>query len=785
MSVSAQPYGSRALAYYQAGFSPIPLPARAKSPVPEGWTGHAGKWPAQGDVAELILTQPTSNVGLRLPENVIGIDVDAYDGKQGAETLAAKVAEWGELPATWRSSARGNDNPSGIRYFRVPEGLRWPGAVGAGVEIVRFAHRYAVAPPSIHPNGNVYEWVDRLGDGIGPNVVDLPELPEAWVQGLTGGLAAGDVVLSDHTGEEWAAALAGPLSERMAAEVDARLNGVGGVFADGAYEDGSARHDWALAAIMSIISLAGHGHSGGQEALNQVREHFGRLAAGEGRAITAEFARMVDGAKARATITALKPATTPEAPVVARRYELTELGLAKRLIDAHGPELRHLVSRNQWLSWQGYRWVPCDATVYRNVIDISKRLPAGDKAEDAHRKRAQTSRSVKAVVELARTHTDITVEPDELDAQPYELNTPGGIVNLRTGDVSAPDPLRLHTRSTTVAPDFDLPTPGWLTFLADTFAGEPDVEGYIQRLLGVSLCGEVLEQVFAFMYGPTGANGKSTLAEIVQQVVGKGDHGYSLVAPAELLLARQRSEHPAEIARLAGARIVFSSELEDGQAFAEAKVKMLTGKDTLAGRFMQKDWFTFTPTHSLFLTANNRPSVRVGGSAFWRRIRLIAFENQVPEDRRQADLAERLVDEEGPGILAWLINGARDYFAGGIRTPGVVLASTEEYRVETDTVGRFVDEMCETGSPNAQDMHVQVTRFRTAYEAWCAELGEEPVSAKTLTVKLRAFGVQSSRAGAARFYDGIQLIKADDDATKAAAEVPDGAWADLGGGRWR
>src|SRR5690606_25131265 len=163
--------------------------------------------------------------------------------------------------------------------------------------------------------------------------------------------------------------------------------------------------------------------------------------------------------------------------------------------------------------------------------------------------------------------------------------------------------------------------------------GDPELTTYVQRMLGLSLIGQVTEQILPFAYG-SGANGKSTLLNAIVRLIGVGDQGYAITAPAELLTASRENAHPTEIARLSGARLVVTSEVEDGHRFAEAKVKQLTGSDVLAGRFMARDFFSFVPTHTLWLLANHQPSVRAGGPAFWRRMALLPFLHTVPPERR-------------------------------------------------------------------------------------------------------------------------------------------------------
>lgn len=453
------------------------------------------------------------------------------------------------------------------------------------------------------------------------------------------------------------------------------------------------------------------------------------------------------------------------------------------LIDAHQHEIRYTPGRGTWLTWNGHRWVADDiAHVQELVRAIARRLPAGD-GWDTYRKKALTANGVAGVLQLARSDPRIVAPTPLLDARPYELNTPGGTIDLRTGALHPADPAALHTRTTAVTPD-PRPTPLWDTFLADTFAGDPTMTTYLQRLLGLSLVGVVLEQLFPFAHG-AGANGKTTLLSVAQHLAGMGESGYAMSAPATMLLASRSEGHPTELARLSGARLVVTSELEDGQRFAEAKIKLLTGKDTITGRFMRQDWFDFTPTHTLWLLANHQPEVRAGGTAFWRRIRLIPFAHTVPPEKRIPDLEDKLIAQEGPGILHWMIQGAADYFHDGLAEPDSVSAATQAYELDQDTVARFVADACELGNPNSQVHKCSSGAVRAAYERWCRIEGEDPVTVKAMTTALRTrFGVIPERSHSGRFLAGIRILDdpedEEPDASRHEPEGDDGLWYQKG-----
>jgi hypothetical protein len=204
-------YGEWAWQYREQGWiSVLPLPYRKKTPPPADYTGQIVKKtglaphiPDDPQIAAWVELNPRGNLCLRMPGDVIGIDVDAYeyryrdkktgemvDGlKTGDIVIAEMEDQLGELPATWRSSSR-TEGVSGIRFYRVPASLSWHD-VGEHVETIWWGHRYAAVWPSINPDSDArYLWLDENDPDSGwgpwiPKVTELPELPEAWVRHLS------------------------------------------------------------------------------------------------------------------------------------------------------------------------------------------------------------------------------------------------------------------------------------------------------------------------------------------------------------------------------------------------------------------------------------------------------------------------------------------------------------------------------------------------------------------------------------------------------------------------
>jgi hypothetical protein len=184
-----QVYGAAAWTYVQRGWlGVLPLPPGAKTEPPSGFTGETGRYPTQADVQRWVSTHPGGNIALRLSDTTLGLDVDAYEGKRGGQTLADLEAQLGQLPPTWVSTSREDGSGSGIRIFRVPGGLTWRNDIGNDIDVIRRSWRYAVVWPSTHPKTRAtYRWYAPgwIPAVTPPSEADLATLPFPWVQFLT------------------------------------------------------------------------------------------------------------------------------------------------------------------------------------------------------------------------------------------------------------------------------------------------------------------------------------------------------------------------------------------------------------------------------------------------------------------------------------------------------------------------------------------------------------------------------------------------------------------------
>jgi replicative DNA helicase len=279
------PYADHAFAYRRAGWHgvlPIPTPPAGTPPgkgkPPAGYTGakNADVYPSPADIQTWIDWDPErGNIALRLPRTVLGIDVDAYDGKAGAATLAKWEDRWGALPPTVMSTSR--TDGSGIRLFRVPERPSWRGEEG-GVELIWHGHRYVIVWPSVHAEGRIYRWIDqRTGEVLERHPsIDLAELPDAWVAGLGSDT---DPVVGDDVDWDQAKDYIGAFPDGDPCKWVARIPGAAMIELNG----GAGRHPTTASAVMELIRAGHREHPGVDQALSAVGGMFTQLTTKSGK----------------------------------------------------------------------------------------------------------------------------------------------------------------------------------------------------------------------------------------------------------------------------------------------------------------------------------------------------------------------------------------------------------------------------------------------------------------------------------------------------------------------
>ncbi len=215
---------------------------------------------------------------------------------------------------------------------------------------------------------------------------------------------------------------------------------------------------------------------------------------------------------------------------------------------------------------------------------------------------------------------------------------------------------------------------------------------------------------------------------------------------------RYRGAPRNDLAGLCGARMAVASETSQGATFDEATVKQLTGQDTISCRFLYGEFFQYKPQFKIWFATNSKPRIRETTDAIWRRIRLIPFNQQFKKDRKDSKLLHKL-EAELPGILAWAVKGCLEWQKVGLGLPKQVLDATNEYKRESDQVGRFINERCEKGS----NLSIPAKTLYGEYGGWCQHQGEEKEPNNKFAGRIAAHGFTKKRTSAGYIYEGLGL----------------------------
>lgn len=436
----------------------------------------------------------------------------------------------------------------------------------------------------------------------------------------------------------------------------------------------------------------------------------------------------------------------------------SDLANAQRFARDHRENVRFTIERG-WYVWDGRRWAPDEKLIQVQALAKKTALTIFDEIKGAadqraafqHARNSQSRKSLDAMVYLARSESGIPASLADFDADPWLFNVNNGTVNLKTGELQ---PHRREDRITNISStlfDCDAGFELWDSFMWRITGNSEELYSYLRRVIGYLLTGLTTEQVLHFLYG-LGANGKSVFCEIVRDLLGD----YAIIAAPELIMARRHSGIPNDIARLRGVRAALMNETTQGARFDEAKLKDLTGGDSLTGRFLHQEFFDFSPTHKLLIRGNHKPSISGTDEGIWRRLRLVPFKVQIPEVEQDKNLLEKL-RRELPGILRWAIEGCLEWQRDGMKPPGVVVEAGARYRAESDTLGRFIEEHCEQRAL----AQVKSSVFFTRYQTFAEQAGERWIPAKELPHEIQRRGFEWKRTKIGGMFLGIELRDTD------------------------
>lgn len=430
-------------------------------------------------------------------------------------------------------------------------------------------------------------------------------------------------------------------------------------------------------------------------------------------------------------------------PQTAPAEKVTEDQVALQFVELH-PEIRWVELWHRWKRFDGRVWAD-DSTL--QVYDEIRRYCRNISWAVANDNELQRAKFIAAVETLARSDRRVAATVDQWDADQWILNTPEGIVDLRTGSLTDHLKEAYCTKITGTGPAENAYCPKFLSFVDDVTEGDAELIDYLQRLTGYALTGDTSEHAMAFFHGG-GGNGKSTLLDVVTGIFGD----YAEVASMETFVASSGDRHPTDLAKLRGARLVTAVETEEGRKWAESRIKALTGGDAITARFMRQDFFTFTPRFTLLVVGNHRPRLNCVDDAMRRRLHIVPFEASFKGDKIVKDMPAKL-RSEWPAILRWMIDGCLKWQAEGLNPPERVRAATESYFHNQDTLAEWRETRCATG-PGFWETP---TRLFNSWKQFARDAEYLVGTRATFNDRMEAAGFRQHRDFRGRFWQGIKL----------------------------
>lgn len=446
--------------------------------------------------------------------------------------------------------------------------------------------------------------------------------------------------------------------------------------------------------------------------------------------------------------------------------------LSRGFASMRGDDFCYSHTRSVWRFFDGQHWID-DALLelHTSLRDYLTReiLPKLRKHKD--RKEIGAHKTITNVEHELRAM--LKIKEDFFDADPWVLNCPGGTIDLKLGDPAyVPFELREHDRTEYLTKMCAVdPSPAgeypqeWIEFLYFVSNGDQDLMDYLQRLAGYCLVGVASEQMLAFLYGG-GGNGKSVFVGLLERVLGD----YCVVVPSEVFTAQMFDQHPEALMRTRGARLIISSEIATHSKWHEARIKAITGGDTIVARNMRENSVEFRSNGTLIIISNNQPALRGIDDAIKRRFQIVPFKVKITKEDKQ--FADKLFDAEGPGILRWMLDGCRMWQLEGLQPPEVVKTASKEYFEDEDHVAQWLGACCDDHRPvdaehnrltthnRAKDLNPRkepIGRLYASWKVWAERNGLSPGYINTLSSRLRAMGFERYRDDQERGFHDIEV----------------------------
>lgn len=711
--------------------------------------------------------------------DVFVIDVDRHGQVDGEASLKALEAQFGPLPST-KSHATPSDGRHLIFQYPVGREVRNTASkIGPGLD-VRGEGGYVILPPSVNSAGTPYSVLDAslpmpspewLLDSVSsPPKAEHRPTPQprhyhggnlhpyvrAAVDGELQAVAAAPEgtrnnrlnqaafslaqwVASGELLESEAWAMLEQAAARCGLEGDEVRRTVESGFPAGMKEprqvptQALAAKKGPLLAKKAAKTTTTHG----------LDRHGAQRSDGENNDMKTDTSQVIDDRIGNCTgpfDTFDEQFVSPSGPTLHLEGEVNEESIAMAFADEYKDILRYCKELGVWLEWSEERciWVvDRKSQAFNYIRRVCKVLnPGGRTALSLGR--ASTANGVE---KFARADPYFATVSEDWDSNPMLLGMPGSSLTRKEDYI---------TKTTAVAPAPGLPGL-WLSFLNQATNGDKELQRFLQQICGYCLTGYTREHAFFFIYG-AGDNGKSVFLNTISKIMGD----YAKTAAMDTFTASKNDRHPTDLAMLRGARLVTATETEEGRAWAESKIKLLTGGDPIAARFMRQDFFTYTPQFKIVVIGNHKPRLRNVDDAMRRRINIIPFIHK-PENPDQ-HLEEKL-KAEYPQILQWMIDGREDWLQNGLIRPDVVKQATDEYFEVQDLFKQWIEENCETGKGKSAASSALYSNWK-GYAEGAGEIAGNRVQ---FSDNMDKRGFKKNRASSGQIYKGIALRAKGDD----------------------
>ncbi len=450
------------------------------------------------------------------------------------------------------------------------------------------------------------------------------------------------------------------------------------------------------------------------------------------------------------TLEEMKPHTNP-------RYQRDEIGIGNAFADYFKPIARFNADRGIWYVYDGQVWQPDEnalavAELAKNLADQLYTFALSIKDEDTRNRyikrvqKLQLRKNRKTMVEDAKSVYPVRMEL--FDSNKYLFNCTNGTLDLNTLSFRPHDPGDFITKISPITYDPEATCPRWDQFVDEVMQGKAAVGRYLQKAVGYSLTGDTSLECLFIMYGPTTRNGKTTTIETILRLMGE----YGRSAKPDMLASNFRGPSngaPSEdVARLAGARFVGISEMEQKLTINASLTKQLTGNNRITARFLHENSFEFQLQAKIFIDTNHLPNVTDQTLFESGRLLIIPFNRHFEEHEQDKSLKTTLSDPAAlSGILNWAVEGYRLFKEEGLEPPEDVKSATAQYRQDSDRISQFIDSWLEEGKDEDGDKYqVPCKAAYRVYARWCEEMNYRPDNYKNFRAAMeKAYMVDTRR----------------------------------------